>query len=142
VELALATFLHVLVPEHRPHVPQTLRTVVSQAVLNHGTHATCGTFRPQGQLVIVEFIGPGVHLLFHDIGMLSNAAHEKIRRFDNRHPDVAIAVLRQYASRSIFKQLPERRVLGQDVVETLDALELDALELGGLRFGALQFCAL
>src|SRR4029078_1151486 len=56
VELAVAAFLGPLVAIHRPRVPQALRTVVQQAVLDRRAHAGGGAFRAQGELLLVTLV--------------------------------------------------------------------------------------
>src|SRR4051794_31985973 len=56
VKLPRAPFLRTLVPEHRPAIPESLRRVVQQVVLDRRTHARRGAFRPQREALAIEAI--------------------------------------------------------------------------------------
>ena len=77
VELAVATFLRTLVPEHRPRIPELLGGVVKQVVLDHRAQGTGRTFRTQRQAVAVQAVGKGVHFLLDDVGHFTDRADEQ-----------------------------------------------------------------
>ena len=77
VELALATRLGALVAEHRPAVPEPLRALTEQAVLDRGPHHRGRALRPQGATAIAA-ISERIHLLPHHIGGLTNAPGEQL----------------------------------------------------------------
>ncbi len=63
-------------PEHRTGVPKTFGSLINEVVLNHGTDDRCSSLGTQSQLLTVESILEGVHLLLHNIGDLTNPALE------------------------------------------------------------------
>ena len=91
VELAVAALLRPLVAVHRAAVPEALRAVVEQAVLDRGAHAGGGAFRAQRELLVVQLVAPGIHLLLDDVGRLADGAAEQRRVLDQRHADGAVA---------------------------------------------------
>ena len=105
VKLTVAPFLRPLAAEHRPHIPQLLRTVVEQVVLHHRTQARGGAFRAQAQAVVG--IGKGVHFLAHHIGVFADGAHKQAGLLHNRGADLAIAETARPAAHAVFKCLPK-----------------------------------
>ena len=73
MELAVASLLRPLVAEHRAAVPQPLRAVVEQVVLDRRAHARRRAFGAQRQAFAVQRVDEGVHLLLDDVGRLADA---------------------------------------------------------------------
>ena len=119
-ELAVAAALRTLVAEHRALVPQAARAVVDQVVLEHGAHDAGRAFRTQGQLVAVHRVFEGIHLLLDDVGDGADGAREQARLLDDRGHDLLVAVAFQDRFGGVLEQLPQRRVLRQDVVHAFD----------------------
>ncbi len=123
VELAITAFLRALVAEHRADVPQLLRLATTgEAMLEHGTHASGGTFRTQGQGVAVT-VFKGVHLFFDDVGHFTDGALEQLGEFDDRHADLLVTVVIQQARDRVLEVAPQWRLLRQDVVHATNGLQ-------------------
>ena len=54
-----------------------------EALLDDGTDAASRAFRAQGQLLTVQAVLKGIHLLLDDIGHFADGALEQRRRFDD-----------------------------------------------------------
>ena len=125
IELTIAAALRALVPKHRAEVPQTLRCVVGDVVLDRAAAHGTRSFRTQRQLLAVHRVGKGIHFLFHDVGGFAHAAGKKARRFQNRRTDLAVSVGSRHGARRVFKFFPDGGVFGEHVVHALDAGDLD-----------------
>jgi len=58
-----------------------------------------------------------------DIGVLADAANEQWRRLDDRHAQMAITVTLEHRPCDILEALPQRRLVGQDVVHAANGLQ-------------------
>ncbi len=131
VKLAVAAALRTLVAEHRAHVVQALAAFVEQVVLDHRAHQTGRAFGAQGQLLTVQAVFKGVHLLFDDVCDLTQAAHEKRCGLDDGQAHIAVGVAGHQSAHLRLQPLPTGGVGRQDVVHALDAHQL--LGFGHLR---------
>ena len=131
MELAVAAALRLFVAEHRTRVPESLRTVVQQVVLDHSAHSGCGPFRAHRQLLAIQAVGEGVHLLLDDVRHLADAAHEQLRLLDDGRANLLVTVSAQHAAHRVVEVLPQRGVAGQQVIHAFDASDL----LRALLFG-------
>ena len=77
--------------KHRPHVIKALRTFVQHIVFHHGAHHASRSFWSQGEVLAVQTVFKGVHLLFDDIGHFAQAAHKQSRGFDDGRAQIAIS---------------------------------------------------
>ena len=77
VELAPSPLLRPFVAEHRPAIPEPLRALRKQSVLNRRPHHRGGPLRPQGATALAA-VEEGVHLLADNIGGLTDAALEQL----------------------------------------------------------------
>jgi len=136
VELAVAAFLRPLVAEHRPHVPELARAVIKQIVLEHGTHAGCRALRAQRQLLAVQAVLEGVHLLLDDVGDCADGARKQWRRLDQRHAHRPVAVAAQPITHQFLELFPQFGFVGQDVVHPADRLQCLGHFLASRRIGA------
>ena len=62
--------------KHLPCIPQTLRGVIQQIVLQHGTYTRSRAFRTQRELVAVKAVLKAIHLFFDDVGDFTDGALE------------------------------------------------------------------
>ena len=127
VELAVAAALRALVAEHRTQVIQAASTVIGQVVLDGRAHHARRVLGAQRQLLAVEAVFEGVHLLLDDVGGLTGAAHEQRRRFDDGRADHAVAVARHHVAHRGFQGFPARRFRRQDVVHAFDRVQAVSL---------------
>ena len=97
VELPVAALLRPLVAEHRAAGPHALRPLVGERVLDRGADDAGGRLGTQRQALAVQLVLERVHLVLDDVGRVADAAHEQRRRLDDRHAQVAVAVLREHA---------------------------------------------
>ncbi|EWS63466.1 hypothetical protein Y695_03301 [Hydrogenophaga sp. T4] len=123
VKLAVTAALRALMAEHRPHVIQALATVVQQRMLDRRPHHTGGVFRAQGELLAVEPVLEGIHLLLDDVGHLAQAAHEQRRGFHDGRAQVAVAVAQHERAQLVFEPLPVCGHGRGDVVHAFDGAE-------------------
>lgn len=123
MELAITPALRTLMTEHRTDVPQTLRAVVQQVVLDGRAHDRRGVLRAHRQMLAVERVGEAVHLLLDDVGHFADAAREQLRVLDDRRADVLIAVCAQHRLDGGFEEIPQRGILREDVVHALHAAQ-------------------
>ncbi len=124
MELAIASFLRALVAEHGADVVQALAAFVQKIVLVDGAHRAGGAFGAQGQLVAIEAVFKGVHLLFDDVGDFAQATHEQGGGLDDGRAHVQIAVAAHQLSHLVFEPFPARRFRRQDVVHAFDGGQL------------------
>ena len=76
MELPVATPLGLFVTEHRARIPQALRTVIENIMLERGTYGGCGTFGAQCQTIAVEMIDEGIHFLLNDVRHFAEGTNE------------------------------------------------------------------
>ena len=119
-ELAVAAALRTLVAEHRALVPQALRSVVGQVVLDHRAHGAGRAFGTQGQLVAVHRVGEGIHFLLDDVGDGADRAREQAGFLDDRGHQLLVAIAFQHGLDGVLEQFPQRRFGRQDVVHAFD----------------------
>ena len=126
VELPVAPLLRPLVPVHRPRVPKALGPVVEQVVLDRGAHTRSRTLRAQRQILAIELVTPGIHLLFDDVGDFADRAPEQLRMLHQRHADVAVAVALQPGFDRSLEMAPPHGLIGQYVVHAAHGLDVGA----------------
>jgi hypothetical protein len=85
-------------------------------VLDRGAHARRRALGAQRQVLVVELVAPGIHLLLDDVGGLADRAPEELRVLDQRHADVAIAVAREPVLHARLEVEPQLRLFRQDIV--------------------------
>ena len=119
--------------EHGTHVPHALAAVVQQVVFDGGAHQAGGTFGAQGQLFAVELVFKGVHLLFHNVRHLADAAHEQLGVLHDRCAHIAVGKAPHQIAHLRFQPFPARGFTGQDVIHAFD---------GGEFFGLCHFVVL
>jgi len=124
MELAVAPALRPLVAEQRPHRPQPSRRLVGEVVLHDRAHHPGGEFRPQRELLAVEPVLEGVHLLLDDVGDLADALDEQLGGLDDRRADLLVAVAAQPVGYPRLEPLPQRRVRRQQIVHAAHGGEL------------------
>src|SRR6185503_11466137 len=122
--LAVTSLLRPLVAKQRAPVPQPLRALVEQVVLERRAHRGRRALGAQRQLVAVHRVDEGIHLLLHDVGRFAYAADEEFGVLDDGRADVAISVLIEYFARRILEKPPPVRLLRQDIVHPPDRLYL------------------
>ncbi len=121
VKLAQAALLRPLVAKHRPSVPQP-RCLIEQPRLLAGPHAAgraLGAKRETFAVAILE----GIHLLFDDIGNLADGAFEQFRLLENGETDFPQAVALEKPAHRILEILPQRGLIGQEVIHAPDRLD-------------------
>ena len=123
VELAVAAFLRALVAVHRARVPEAHRAVVDEAVLDGRAHRGSRGLGAQRELLAVQLVGEGVHLLLDDVGDLADRAAKQTRVLEQRRADVAVAVADRPVTNDYFEGKPALRRVGQNVVHATDGLE-------------------
>ena len=125
MELPVAAALRALVPEHRPEVPEALRGVVGEAVLNGAAHDGARIFRTQGEFFTVHAVFKGIHFLFDNIGHFPDTAGKKRRLLKNRRADLTKTVERRRTAGRIGEKLPYSAFFGEHVGHPLDAGDLN-----------------
>ena len=123
VELAVAPTLRTLVPEHGPHVIEALAAVVKQRMLQGSAHHAGGVLRPQCQLLTVEAVLEGIHLLLDDVGDLAQTPHEQRSGFNDGRAQIAVAVAAHQSPQGFFQPLPVRGRGRDDVVHAFDGAQ-------------------
>src|SRR5690554_1563281 len=73
MELAIASFLWPLMPEHGPGIPQPPGLVEQQTVLFSSANTPGCSFRPKRQAIAVTIV-KGIHFLFDDVCNFTNRA--------------------------------------------------------------------
>ena len=120
IELSVAPLLRPLVSEHGAEIPESSRPVVEHAVLDTCTHHRRRVLWPHGELLAIERIGEGVHLLLHDVGDFANTAHEEGRGLQYGGPNLAIAVVTKEIGHKGLQPLPPGHLFRQQVIHSLD----------------------
>ncbi len=136
MELTLAPRLGALIAEHRAAVPEPLRSLGQQAVLNHGAHHRGGALGPQRAAALAA-VQEGVHLLAHHIGGFADAAGEQLGGLQQRRADLLHAGATEVLPRRGLQVLPQDEALRQQIDHAAQALE----RFHGREAGAIQ-CAL
>ena len=121
VIFTVAPLLRTFVTEQRAAVPEPLRPVVEQIVLERGAHRRCGSLRAQRQVLAI--VVERVHFLFDDIGHLAHAAYEEFGLLDDGRADVAVAVLTEHVADGVLEIFPERCLVGQHIVHAAHGLQ-------------------
>ena len=94
VELAVASRLRTIIAEHRADVEELHESVRRiELVLQVRAHDRSRILGPQRKAALTS-IGERIHLLFHDVGRLADAAQEKLRMLENRRADFMVPVSR------------------------------------------------
>ena len=106
--------------EHLPHVEQPLATIVSQIMLNRRTNHARRVLGPKRELLPIEAVNKGVHLLFNNVSGLTRAANEKCRGLHDRSADIAIGVACHQCAYLVLKPFPTRGIWRQDVIHALN----------------------
>ena len=120
VELAIAAALRALVAEHGADVPHAFAAVVQQVVFNGGAHQAGRAFGAQRQALAVELVFKGVHLLFHNIGHLANAAHKQLRVLHDGRAHIAVGKAAHQVAHLRLQPFPACRFAGKDVIHAFD----------------------
>ena len=107
--------------EHGTTVPEPLYLVMQQAMLHAGTYTPCRTLGTQGKTVTVA-VFKGIHLLFDNIGNLTDGALEQFGLFQQGQAHLAVAIGMHNIAQHGFQVLPGRRRLRKDVVHAPDGL--------------------
>ena len=123
MELAVTPTLGALVAEHRPHVPHALAAVVQQVVLNGGAHQAGCALGAQRELLAVQAILERVHLFFHNVGHLADAAHKQLGVLNDGRAHIAVGEAVHHLAHLRFQPLPAGGLAGQDVVHAFDGVE-------------------
>ena len=115
IGLPVAPRLRTLVTKERTDVIQPLRSLREQLVLQERAH---DRRRPLGaqRHAAIALIGERVHLFFHDVRRLADAAHEELRRLEHRRADLAVAEALRDVARVRFERVPRGRLGRIDVV--------------------------
>ena len=129
VELTVASLLRTLVTEHLAQRVDARWGVVRKVRFNRCSHQSSRQFRPQRELLAVQFVLKRVHLFFNDVGHFADRAHKEGRVLDDGRAHVSVAVLAGDASDGFFEEFPARRFAREDVVHAPDGLELSLLWL-------------
>ena len=108
-------------------------------MLDRRAHAGGGAFRPQRQVLAIERVLEGVHLLLDDVGDFADGALEQGRRLDDGHADRAIAIALEPIAHDVFEVFPGFGVVGQDVIHPAHSLQ--GLAHGCLVLSFLRRCA-
>ena len=90
-------------------------------MLNHRAHHGRRVLGPKRELLPIEGIGKGVHLLFDDVGDLANAAHEQGGGLQNRGSDGGIAIESEGLGHGGLQPLPLAHLLREQIVHALHA---------------------
>ena len=106
VKLPIASTLGPLMPKHRPHVIKALSAVISQVVLDSCTHHARRVFRAKRELLTVEAVFKGVHLLFNNVSRFTRAAHKQRSRLQNGRAYVSIGIAPHQGTHLVFEPLP------------------------------------
>ena len=89
-------------------------------MLDGRAHDGTRPFGPKREFFPVQTIFKRVHLLFDNIGHLSDAAAKKRRRLQNRRANLSVPVACGRLARRRFKALPNGSLIGEHVVHALD----------------------
>ena len=90
-------------------------------MFQHRSHHAGRAFRPQRQCITIHAVGERVHLFFDNVGNFTETARKQSRRLNYRRAYLLIAVAAQHGLNRVFEELPQGRVLRQDIVHAFDA---------------------
>ena len=123
MELPVAPLLRTLMAKYGAHGPNAQGAVVQRVVLNHRTQEARSELGAQGQLVAIETVGEGVHLLLDDVGDFTDSPHEQSGGLHDGRAHVSIAVRSQQRTELAFQPFPTRRFSRQQIIHALHAPE-------------------
>jgi hypothetical protein len=127
VELAVASLLRPLVPEHRPEqVDLGNRHRLLEAVLDEGPDQAGRGLRPKRD-AFTALVGEGVHLLLDDVRGFAGALGEQFLALDDGRPHLGVPVALEQAARDGFDPLPALDLAGQDVVGASNSWNHDVM---------------
>ena len=123
MKLPITPTLRTLVAKHWTEIPQASGALVGEMVFNHGPNHPRGILGAQGQVLAIERVDKGIHLFFDNIGGRTNTPRKQRCRFDDRRPDLLIAVTAGPVTNGFFDQFPQVGIGRQQVVHPLHAGE-------------------
>ena len=123
MKLALPASLGALIAEHRPPIPEPLRALAQQPVLNRCSDHGGGALWPQCAAAIPT-IAEGVHLLADHIGGFADAAGKEFSGFQNRCSNLRNTRSCEVVTGRGFHPLPEADLLGQQIDHAPQTLQL------------------
>ena len=109
MRLAIASLLRTLVAKDRADVVEPQRPDREEAVLEHGPHDRRRPFWAQRDASAAPIV-ERVHLLFHDVGLLTDAAHEEIGGLEDRRANLAISEPSRQPVNARFEFAPAARL--------------------------------
>ena len=118
-ELAVATGLHPLVPEHRAEVPPARhRLALGDRVLDVGPDARRGPFRTEREAA-TRLVLEGVHLLADDVGRLAHAPDEERGVLHHRGAGLLVPEPPEGLAHGGLERVPHRDVGREEIVHPL-----------------------
>ncbi len=123
VELPIAALLRPLMAEHRPAGPDALWPLVGERMLDRGADDAGRRFGAQCEALAVQLVLERVHLVLDDVGRIPDPAHEQRCGLDDRHAQVAIAVLGEHGACRVLEAFPDHRLVGQHVIHPADGAD-------------------
>src|SRR5690606_19774541 len=115
MELPVTSLLRLFPAEHRAAAPQLLLLVVQQTVAEARAHHAGRRLRTQRHAVPAAVL-ERIHLLLDDVRQLADRPAEELGAFEHRDADPPVAVGLEERLRDGLELLPQRFVLGEDVV--------------------------
>ena len=100
-----------------------VRCFATSALKQGGTHHGCSSFRPQGAGAISPIL-KAVHLLANHIGALTDATTKKIRRLQERRPDLTEPRTLELLPGLGLNRLPTLKRFRQQINHAPEALQL------------------
>ena len=123
MELAVASRLRPLAPEHRAHAPNAQPPLAQQPVRDHRARDAGGRFGPQRD-VILALIDEAEHLLLDDVGEIADRALEQLRLLDDRAREIPRTRSSAKTSRVIrSRMLPRGGLRRQHIVNAAQGLD-------------------
>src|SRR5215475_9797395 len=123
MELPVTALCRPLVTEHWADVPEPLGPGVVQRVLDRRPHDPGPRLGAERQMLAVQLVDEAVHLLLDDVRGFPDRATEERGRLEERGADVAVAVAPRPRAHGLLEALPQRGLVGQDVVHPPDRLD-------------------
>ena len=121
-ELTIATALGLLGAKHRAEVVEAAHGLLRvERVADVSPRDAGRAFGAQRDRLVTAL--EREHLLFDDLGRVTDRAHEEVERLEERGPDLGIARALELAPQHGLELVPAPDFVGQDVVHALDGPE-------------------
>ena len=114
VKLPSASSRRPFAAEHGTDIEYAVFDAVQRIGSGEGAHDSGGSFRAESETASAA-VFKRIHLFFHDFGFVAEPALEDFGIFENRGPELSVAIERKDFFCGVFEETPGGRFFGQNV---------------------------